>query len=277
MKPPFTTSPNFPSTNIGGYRYFFNGQEVDNEVFGEVANFGYEFRQYDSRLARWWSVDPKWSEYPALSPFVFCNGSPIMLMDPDGEWPIDRAKRFMKKHENAKLLYEKDGSYSVQYTDPRDKGVVIHLRKFKMNLIERLISKIQTPAEKIEKSKTYRGGIFGVTSDPNSYPPGQDEITDADVKTVNLDALQQLYVPESHSMDDIIHNILLSTNKKNNESIQKNEVEGTSGKIMFLYDKPQKNGLSAFSVNYSGTKDSIEKRTEQEEKGYRVGKIEIKQ
>ena len=60
------------STNIGGYRYFFNGQEGDNEVFGEVANFGYEFRQYDSRLGRWWSVDPKWNEYPGISPYVFC-------------------------------------------------------------------------------------------------------------------------------------------------------------------------------------------------------------
>ncbi len=73
------------STNIGGYRYFFNGQEGDNEVLGDLANFGYEFRQYDSRLGRWWSVDPKWNEYPSVSPFVFCNGSPIMLMDPDGE------------------------------------------------------------------------------------------------------------------------------------------------------------------------------------------------
>ena len=72
------------STNIGGYRYFFNGQEADNEVFGEVANFGYEFRQYDSRLGRWWSVDPKWNEYPSVSPYVFCNGSPVILMDLKG-------------------------------------------------------------------------------------------------------------------------------------------------------------------------------------------------
>ena len=55
------------STDIGGYRYFFNGQEADNEVFGETANFGYEFRQYDSRLGRWWSVDPKWNEYQSVS------------------------------------------------------------------------------------------------------------------------------------------------------------------------------------------------------------------
>ena len=75
----------FDSINIGGYRYFFNGQEADNEVFGETGNFGYEFRQYDSRLGRWWSVYPKWSEYPSVSPFMFCNGSPIMMVNPKGD------------------------------------------------------------------------------------------------------------------------------------------------------------------------------------------------
>ena len=64
MNQPLTYRPKSPSTNIGGYRYFFNGQEGDNEVFGEVANFGYEFRQYDNRLGCWWSVAPiNFSEY----------------------------------------------------------------------------------------------------------------------------------------------------------------------------------------------------------------------
>ena len=85
MNHTLTYRPKSPGTNIGGYRYFFNGQEADNEVFEEVANFGYEFRQYDSRLVRWWSADPKWNEYPSVSPFVFCNGSPIILMDPKGD------------------------------------------------------------------------------------------------------------------------------------------------------------------------------------------------
>ena len=40
MTPPLTYYPKSPSTNIGGYRYFFNGQEGDNEVYGEVANSG---------------------------------------------------------------------------------------------------------------------------------------------------------------------------------------------------------------------------------------------
>ena len=34
----------------GGYRYFFNGQESDGEVYGEGGLTGYEFRQYDTRL-----------------------------------------------------------------------------------------------------------------------------------------------------------------------------------------------------------------------------------
>ena len=76
------------STNIGGYRYFFNGQEGDNEVFGEVANFGYEFRQYDSRLGRWWSVDPKWNEYPGVSPYAFCGGNPIIIRDINGGYGV---------------------------------------------------------------------------------------------------------------------------------------------------------------------------------------------
>ena len=92
MKPTLKTSPKFTSTDTGEYRYFFNGQEADNEVFAEMSNFGYEFRQYDSRLVRWWSIDPKWNEYPSVSPYVFCNGSPIVLMDLKGEeaWEPDK-------------------------------------------------------------------------------------------------------------------------------------------------------------------------------------------
>ena len=97
MKHILTYRPKSPGTNNGGYRYFFNGQEGDNEVFGEVANFGYEFRQYDSRLGRWWSVDPKWSEYPGVSPFVFCNGSPILMMEPDGRFGIPIHRDILEK------------------------------------------------------------------------------------------------------------------------------------------------------------------------------------
>ena len=68
----------------GGYRYFFNGQEADNEVLGDGALTGYEFRQYDTRLGRWWGVDRKAAKYPSLSPYQFCAGNPIWMKDVDG-------------------------------------------------------------------------------------------------------------------------------------------------------------------------------------------------
>ncbi len=87
MKLLLKISSKITSTDTGGYRYFFNGQEGDNEVFGEVANFGYEFRQYDSRLGRWWSVDPMNGKYPSMSPYTYCSNNPVILRDIDGnDW-----------------------------------------------------------------------------------------------------------------------------------------------------------------------------------------------
>ncbi len=70
------------STNIGGYRYFFNGQEGDNEVLGEVANFTAEFWQYDSRLGRRWNLD--WIYKPFASNYAAFANNPVWFADPSG-------------------------------------------------------------------------------------------------------------------------------------------------------------------------------------------------
>ena len=72
------------SSYNGGYRYFFNGQESDAEVYGSGSLAGYEFRQYDTRLGRWWGVDPEIAETPSLSPFTAFRDNPILYVDPDG-------------------------------------------------------------------------------------------------------------------------------------------------------------------------------------------------
>ncbi|MBP5663856.1 MAG: hypothetical protein J6X16_06270 [Bacteroidales bacterium] len=82
MKHALTYRPNFTSTNIGGYRYFFNGQEGDNEVFGETANYAAEFWQYDSRLGRRWNLD--WIYKPFASNYAAFANNPIWYADPSG-------------------------------------------------------------------------------------------------------------------------------------------------------------------------------------------------
>ena len=79
MKPTLTYPLSTPSSYSGGYRYFFNGQETDNEVLGEGVSLTAEFWQYDSRLGRRWNVDPVFKEYE--SPYACFAGNPVWFAD----------------------------------------------------------------------------------------------------------------------------------------------------------------------------------------------------
>ena len=68
-----TYPPQTPRYYNGGYRYFFNGQEADNEVLGKGALHAFEYREYDTKLGRWWNIDQKAEKYPSLSPYQFCE------------------------------------------------------------------------------------------------------------------------------------------------------------------------------------------------------------
>jgi RHS repeat-associated protein len=64
-----------------GYRYGFNGKEMDNE--GPVQ-YDYGFRIYDPRLGRFKSVDPLLQKFPWNSPYSYSEGDPINYIDLDG-------------------------------------------------------------------------------------------------------------------------------------------------------------------------------------------------
>lgn len=65
--------------NSGNYRFGFNGKETDNEW--DKIDFG--ARMYDSRIGRWWSVDP--IKQPWLSPYSAMDNNPILKVDKDGK------------------------------------------------------------------------------------------------------------------------------------------------------------------------------------------------
>jgi RHS repeat-associated protein len=74
--------------NLAMYRFGFNGQESDNEVYGDKESYAFEFRNYDARLGRWWGIDPLWQKYPSLSPYAYCANNPIIYIDPNGREKI---------------------------------------------------------------------------------------------------------------------------------------------------------------------------------------------
>ncbi len=72
------------------YRFGFNGKENLNDVkgLGEVQDFG--ARIYDSRIARWYSIEPLAIKYPMFSPYNFSGNNPILFVDLDGkDWFVN--------------------------------------------------------------------------------------------------------------------------------------------------------------------------------------------
>ena len=81
---PFGYPMSWRSFDMGGYRYFFNGQEADNEVLGEGALHAFEYRMHDTRIGRFWSVDPLAGKFPWNSTYAFAENSPIGFLELEG-------------------------------------------------------------------------------------------------------------------------------------------------------------------------------------------------
>ena len=93
---PFGYPISFRTDNVN-YRYGYNGQEKDNEVYGNGSIYTAEFWQYDSRLGRRWNVDPMLGKYNWQSPYSTFNNNPICFNDPIGLEGEDGNKD-VKKH-----------------------------------------------------------------------------------------------------------------------------------------------------------------------------------
>ncbi len=68
-----------------GYRFSLNGQEKDDQIYGNGNTISTEFRQLDTRLGRWFSLDPEKSIYIAFSPFSAFGNNPILITDVNGD------------------------------------------------------------------------------------------------------------------------------------------------------------------------------------------------
>ena len=79
----------------GDYRYGFTGMEMDNEIKGKGNSYTTLYRQFDPRLGRWLSYDPKIA--PWQSPYVSMGNKPTIATDILGDWIKFRIKRRAKK------------------------------------------------------------------------------------------------------------------------------------------------------------------------------------
>ena len=67
---------------VDDYKRGFNGMEKDGEIHGE--SYTTSFRQLDTRIGRWLSLDPLMAKYPHQSGYAGFNNNPIYFADPTG-------------------------------------------------------------------------------------------------------------------------------------------------------------------------------------------------
>jgi RHS repeat-associated protein len=109
--------------NSGDYRYGFNGAEQDNEVKGVGNSLDYGDRIYDTRIARWLSLDPLQKKYAGLNPYHFTFNNPIAFKDEDG-----KDGRLSVDHDKKQVTLE-----STIYIYGGDKNVDYKQMAAKMN------------------------------------------------------------------------------------------------------------------------------------------------
>src|SRR5205085_7338865 len=63
----------------GGYRYAFNGKEMDNDLGNEDYDFGE--RIYNSRIGRFFTIDPFARGYSWQTPYAYHRINPINNVD----------------------------------------------------------------------------------------------------------------------------------------------------------------------------------------------------
>ncbi|GIV28894.1 MAG: hypothetical protein KatS3mg027_2708 [Bacteroidia bacterium] len=92
---------------ITNYRFGFQGQEGDDEIFGKNNLWAYKYRLHDARLGRFFSVDPLADKYPYNSVYAFSENRVIDGVELEGLEVFkisDAYDAYGNKHKIVQLL-----------------------------------------------------------------------------------------------------------------------------------------------------------------------------
>lgn len=92
------------NANLERYRFGFNTQEQDNEVYGKGNLNSAEFWMYDTRLARRWNLDP--IDQISISNYATYKNNPLIFSDKSG----DKNTYVMDNMGRIKLIDDNDGN-----------------------------------------------------------------------------------------------------------------------------------------------------------------------
>ncbi|NMA73163.1 MAG: hypothetical protein GX963_03180, partial [Bacteroidales bacterium] len=231
----------------------FNGKELDEET----GYYYYGARYYTPEVGVWLSVDPLADKYPSLSPFMYCAGNPVVLVDPDGRafWEASNVREARKYQKNNGGTFEKwkgtnkggtyasvnwnssDGTANSKVFEPTNDSWGDKITKFSNKLLEKFTGGLMGTADNGQGQETRKGG---------------DAARPTDLKDMTSN------IPEPF-MDGKIEEIGgININKNGDFKKNEDEYKTKDGYFSVSFKTPIKNAI-AEDVPYWGPEDSARK------------------
>ena len=93
------------------YRCSFQGQEADNEIIEQGSCFDFKYRVNDTRIGRFWSVDPIAAKFPWNSAYAFAENQVIAFVELEG---LEKATPQQQQNaKNAVIAFANDKTTST--------------------------------------------------------------------------------------------------------------------------------------------------------------------
>ena len=115
-------------------RWLFSGKESQSFLYANIPLLDFGARMYNPTIARWTTSDPMSEKYYGISPYVYCLGNPISIIDPNGMdiWTMDEKGNvvWVKESDDHRLYYmNNDGLLSDDYVSVSDRSILDDLTK----------------------------------------------------------------------------------------------------------------------------------------------------
>jgi hypothetical protein len=181
---------------IGGvYEYSFQAQEQDGEIKGPGNSINYKYRMHDTRLGRFFAVDPLAAKYPWNSPYAFSENRVIdgvelegaeyysvhIQRSPDGSKPFSKSLIKIVSHRDTEKGYGPKGP-GIEYVYH---GTDVKGRKYTISVMVKNLHGIYQGGNNPKKYWENKDPETGEYPDDYQFDPIDE--TDAAAKQHDLD------------------------------------------------------------------------------------------
>ncbi|OQA96075.1 MAG: hypothetical protein BWY22_01891 [Bacteroidetes bacterium ADurb.Bin217] len=107
-----------------GYKFAFQGQEAENELYGAGNASFFKYRISDNRLGRFFAIDPLAAKYPYNSPYAFSENRVIDGVELEGlEVEVINQTTYTDEITNMTYTFE---NFNVNYDLPQSNNIILN-------------------------------------------------------------------------------------------------------------------------------------------------------